>query len=114
MLRFRACDPPTDDEMDRLPGTIARRLDRLPRRRSVVEAVGDDGEADRWCEEARCSPGSRPRPCRAASLTPRPRINLLLYYGVLGARSAWRSRIAAPDRAASNTPPAMAGPLCGR
>jgi hypothetical protein len=23
--------------------------------------------------------------------TPRPRINLLLYYGVLGARSAWRS-----------------------
>jgi hypothetical protein len=29
---------------------------------------------------------------RLAALTPRPRINLLLYYGVLGARSAWRSR----------------------
>jgi hypothetical protein len=31
---------------------------------------------------------------RLAALTPRPRINLLLYYGVLGARSAWRARIA--------------------
>ncbi|MBI2188899.1 MAG: transposase [Acidobacteria bacterium] len=34
---------------------------------------------------------------RLAALTPRPRINLLLYYGVLGARSVWRSRIAAID-----------------
>jgi hypothetical protein len=36
---------------------------------------------------------------RLAALTPRPRINLLLYYGVLGARSAWRSRLRArkPD-----------------
>jgi hypothetical protein len=33
---------------------------------------------------------------RLAALTPRPRINLVLYYGVLGARSAWRARIAAP------------------
>jgi hypothetical protein len=32
---------------------------------------------------------------RLAALTPRPRINLLLYYGVLGARSAWRSRLRA-------------------
>lgn len=30
---------------------------------------------------------------RLTALTPRPRINLLLYYGVLGARSAWRSRL---------------------
>lgn len=38
---------------------------------------------------------------RLAALTPRPRINLLLYYGVLGARSAWRSRLQArePDTA---------------
>jgi hypothetical protein len=34
---------------------------------------------------------------RLAALTPRPRINLLLYYGVLGARSAWRARIAGPE-----------------
>ena len=34
---------------------------------------------------------------RLAALTPRPRINLLLYYGVLGARSAWRSRLQVPD-----------------
>ncbi len=34
---------------------------------------------------------------RLAALTPRPPINLLLYYGVLGARSAWRSRLQALD-----------------
>ena len=34
---------------------------------------------------------------RLAALTPRPRINLLLYYGVLGARSAWRSRLRARE-----------------
>jgi hypothetical protein len=34
---------------------------------------------------------------RVAALPPRPRINLLLYYGVLGARSAWRSRVQVPD-----------------
>ena len=30
---------------------------------------------------------------RLAAITPRPRINLLLYYGVLGARSAWRAQV---------------------
>ena len=30
---------------------------------------------------------------RLAALTPRPRINLLLYYGALGARSTWRARL---------------------
>lgn len=30
---------------------------------------------------------------RLAVLVPRPRVNLLLYYGVLGARSAWRRRL---------------------
>ena len=30
---------------------------------------------------------------RLAAITPRPRINLVLYYGVLGARSAWRAKI---------------------
>jgi len=33
---------------------------------------------------------------RLAALTPRPRINLVLYYGVLGARAAWRPRLGAP------------------
>ena len=33
---------------------------------------------------------------RLATLTPRPRINLVLYYGVLGARAAWRPRLGAP------------------
>jgi hypothetical protein len=31
---------------------------------------------------------------RLAVLVPRPRVNLLLYYGVLGGRSAWRGPIA--------------------
>ncbi len=30
---------------------------------------------------------------RLAALTPRPRVNLVLYYGVLGARADWRARI---------------------
>jgi hypothetical protein len=51
---------------------------------------------------------------RLTSLTPRPRINLLLYYGVLGARSAWRSRIAPPDRASSDAPLPWPGALCAR
>ena len=34
---------------------------------------------------------------RLAALTPRPRINLVLYYGVLGAHAAWRSRISGPE-----------------
>lgn len=38
-----------------------------------------------------------PERLASPTFTPRPRINLLLYYGVLGARSAWRSRIAAID-----------------
>jgi hypothetical protein len=36
---------------------------------------------------------------RLGALTPRPRINLVLYYGVLGARSAWRSRLGEPEAA---------------
>jgi hypothetical protein len=38
---------------------------------------------------------------RLASVTPKPRINLVLYYGVLGARAAWRRRIVTPVAAAS-------------
>jgi hypothetical protein len=38
---------------------------------------------------------------RLAALTPRPRINLLLYYGVLGSRSAWRSRLRAGEEDAA-------------
>jgi hypothetical protein len=34
---------------------------------------------------------------RLAALTPRPRINLVLYYGILGSHAAWRRRLSAPD-----------------
>jgi hypothetical protein len=37
---------------------------------------------------------------RLAALTPRPRANLVLYYGVRGARSRWRRLIAGPAAAA--------------
>ena len=40
---------------------------------------------------------------RLASLTPRPRINLVLYYGVLAARGAWRRRLGASDGRESRT-----------
>lgn len=39
---------------------------------------------------------------RLAVLVPRPRINLLLYYGVLGARSAWRAEVVRIDRLAED------------
>ena len=45
---------------------------------------------------------------RLAALTPLPRINLVLYYGVLGAKAAWRSRLRGPRAIAP--PGAIAGP----
>jgi hypothetical protein len=45
---------------------------------------------------------------RVASLTPRPRINLVLYYGVLGAHSAWRSRVPRPGVTVPTPAAAMA------
>jgi hypothetical protein len=36
---------------------------------------------------------------RLASVTPRPRINLVLYYGVLAAHGAWRARLPRPGDA---------------
>jgi hypothetical protein len=42
-------------------------------------------------------------------LTPRPCINLVLYYGVLGARSAWRARLGG-DVAPAALDPAAAPP----
>lgn len=62
---------------------------------------------------------------RLAVLTPRPRVNLILYYGVLAPRAAWRSALVPviaddvdasdagasgePDRDASRTPASRAG-----
>jgi hypothetical protein len=41
---------------------------------------------------------------RPAALTPRPRINLVLYYGVLGARSAWRFPLGGRETARPGEP----------
>lgn len=54
---------------------------------------------------------------RLASLTPRPRINLVLYYGVLGAHAAWRSQVprpgvAVPTASADAVTDACAGSAC--
>lgn len=46
---------------------------------------------------------------RLAALTPRPRINLVLYYGVLGAHAGWRSRVG-PGPAINEPRDAVAGP----
>ena len=45
---------------------------------------------------------------RLASLTPRPRINLVLYYGVLAAHAAWRPRLPGPGPSATAGPPSSA------
>jgi hypothetical protein len=45
---------------------------------------------------------------RLAVLVPRPRINLILYYGVLGARAAWRRQVV--RRTATVPPGAVAAP----
>jgi hypothetical protein len=58
---------------------------------------------------------------RLAVLVPRPRVNLLFYHGVLGARSAWR-RVIVPGPAAEggeawaavSAPPANAAPTLRR
>ena len=45
---------------------------------------------------------------RLATLTPRPRINLILYYGVLAPRAAWRAdvvRFGEPVGSHENSPP---------
>ena len=38
-----------------------------------------------------------------AVLVPRPRVNLILYYGVLGARAAWRSEVVPRQTSIRNT-----------
>jgi hypothetical protein len=54
---------------------------------------------------------------RLAALMPRPRINLVLYYGVLGAHAAWRARLggvaAAPAGSATAPAPDPARPCRG-
>ena len=211
-LQFHPVAPPTDEEMDHVHATIARRVDRLVERRGVK----DDGEReDAFVAAApvlagltaasingRTATGPRPgakvrrcgtwtegkplplvrRPCHAAgggfsldagvvvpardrarlervcryalrppiaheriqwtadgevlltlrhhwsdgtthlrfhplellerlaSLTPRPRINLILYYGVLAARAAWRSRLPAPTSGEAGVALAQAPP----
>ncbi len=40
---------------------------------------------------------------RLAVLVPRPRVNLVLYYGVIGARAAWRARVVPGAPAARGT-----------
>ena len=52
ILRFHEAMPPTDDEMDRLLGTIDRRVHRLLARRGVVDDLGEGNAADPWREEA--------------------------------------------------------------
>jgi hypothetical protein len=51
-LRFYEVDPPTDDDMDCLLGTIERRLHRLLARRGVLGEVGEGNGVDAWSEES--------------------------------------------------------------
>ena len=42
---------------------------------------------------------------RLAALTPRPRVNLVLYYGVLGPRARWRRRVVVSAVSAARADP---------
>ena len=67
------------------PPVAARRLQLTPDGQVLLELTrrGSDGTTHLVFDPLE----------RLAAITPRPRINLLLYYGVLGARSAWRAQI---------------------
>jgi hypothetical protein len=47
---------------------------------------------------------------RLASLTPRPRINLVLYHGVLAAHAAWRRRLPGPGQSGTVASPSTTVP----
>ncbi len=51
-LRFHEAVPPANEEMERVLGTIERRIKRLLTRRGVLDDVGEGGAADPWREEA--------------------------------------------------------------
>jgi hypothetical protein len=52
ILRFHESTPPTDEEMDRLLGTVDRRVHRLLARRGVLDDLGEGSAADPWRDEA--------------------------------------------------------------
>ncbi len=60
-----------------------------------------------WLDEE-LSTGDQCQELRAQLLVPRPRVNLILYYGVLGARASWRSEVV--PRPASDLDPAAGDP----
>jgi hypothetical protein len=97
-LHANVCVPPRDrSQLERLcryalrPPVAQDRLHRTPEGQVVVELRHQwaDGTTHLAFDPLELLE-------RLAALTPRPRINLVLYYGVLGARSAWRAGIAAP------------------
>ena len=48
-----------------------------------------------------------------AALTPRPRINLVLYYGIPGSHAAWRRRVRAPAGERSSNGSVVPGVAAG-
>ncbi len=52
ILRFHEAMPPTDDEIDRLLGTIDRRVHRLLARRGALDGLEEGSAADPWRDEA--------------------------------------------------------------
>jgi hypothetical protein len=124
-LRMSRVERPTACSINS-SATTTRRLPPRPRPGVTVTVSRDSSTRppSRAAELRRWSDGTthlRFHPLelleRLASLTPRPRINLVLYYGVLGAHAAWRSRlprpgITAPTAAADTATEACAGSAC--
>src|SRR5438093_581653 len=82
-LTFHALPPPTDAEVARLLATIHRRVGRVL---VALKAEWHDGTTHLCFEPVALLE-------RLAALTPRPRVNLVVYHGVLAPHAAWRRAV---------------------
>ena len=85
-VRFHPFSSHEAADVDEVLATAEAYVQRLVAGRGV-EAGNDGGDAlDEWTDDA-------PVLAELAALTPRQRIHLILYHGVLAPRAAWRSLV---------------------
>src|SRR5437867_1528411 len=104
-LCFHRLPPPSDADVARLVATIARRADG-----TVLVALKTpwrDGTTHLCFEPVTLLE-------RLAALTPRPRINVVLYHGILAPRAKWRAAAVAYGRPEAPAAPDDPAPIAGR
>src|SRR5439155_103183 len=89
-LEFHAAEPPSDEEVARLLATIYRRVQRLLARLVLAPLTSEwhDGTTHLLFTPVELLE-------KLAALTPRPRVNLVLYHGILAPRARARARAVA-------------------